>query len=306
MVDLEIQALALAREGLLLETGRLAGTCGFTLVRQRLVPDPHGALLSMVVRGSWFKKRALKAALDGCDRYVSVTLLPAVADFHPHFGATRHVTAGYAPPPVPGPAPTATKPLTASSAPVVATAAAIVVPARAPAPARETKTREALVTRPPARTTAGTIVWEDAQLLDADTAAVDDALVGLARIYPHILPRVQSLGRTVAPGARVATLAAAGRRVGAWLAQRPAGPGAIEVVAGVALPALRDLVEVTLGADGALHILHSPLCQGEGHSGCGFYASLLEALLAPRGAWVVVPVCCASFGADECIIAFTR
>ena len=63
MIELEIQALALQREGLLIEVGRLAGTCEYTLVRQRLVQDPHGTLLSMVVRGSWFKKRELRAAL---------------------------------------------------------------------------------------------------------------------------------------------------------------------------------------------------------------------------------------------------
>lgn len=312
MVDLEIQALALEREGLLVETGRLAGACGFTLVRQRLVPDPHGALLSMVVRGSWFRKRALKAALDGCDRYVSVALLPAVADFHPHFGATRHVTSGYMPPPAPEPEP---EPVAVAAtgivpAPAKSVVADAVVASSVPTPGAGMKTWEALVTRPSAPAPRPSMVevvpWEDARALAADVAAVDEALADLAQVYPRILPRIQALGRNVAAGARDATLALAGQRVGAWLAQRPVGTGAADPVGQLALPALHDLVDVALGADGQLHIQHSPLCQTAGHSGCSFYGGLLEGLLAPRGAWVVVPVCCASFGAAECIIAVAR
>lgn len=309
MIELEIQALALEREGLLLETGRLAGACGFTLVRQRLVPDPHGALLSMVVRGSWFKRRALKLALEHTDRFVSVALLPAGAGFHPHFGATRQLASGYVPPPAPVSEPMA-------AAPSVAAAPLASVPstaAPAPVPALETETWEALVTRPappvPPPSTVEVLAWDATPVLAADVAAVDQALADLAQVYPRILPRIQALDRSVAPGARAATLELAGRRVGAWLAARTTGAGeraAADVVERLALPALRDLVEVTLGDDGALHILHSPLCQADGHSGCGFYGGLLEGRLAPHAGWRVVPVCCASFGADACIIAISE
>lgn len=88
MIDLEIQALALTREGLLLETGRLAASEGFVLVRQQLVDDPHGTLLAMVVRGSRFKKWALESALARCGRFVGFESLPAGVEFQPHFATT--------------------------------------------------------------------------------------------------------------------------------------------------------------------------------------------------------------------------
>jgi len=58
--------------------------------------------------------------------------------------------------------------------------------------------------------------------------------------------------------------------------------------------------------DGQLHIRHSALCAGDGHSGCGFYGGFLEGLLVPalaRRSLSVFPVCCRSFGADECVLA---
>src|SRR6185312_13769115 len=71
MIELEIQALSERREGLLIEVGRMAVANGFTLQRQRLIQDPHGILLTIVVRGPPRKKRALEAALQAYDRIIS-------------------------------------------------------------------------------------------------------------------------------------------------------------------------------------------------------------------------------------------
>jgi len=114
MVELEIQALAHERDGLLVEVGRLVALEGFTLARQRLVQDPHGTLLSMVVRGSWFHKRALRGALERCERLISFEIQPwKEGEERPHFAATRHLNSGYVPsppaaPPAPAPALAAT------------------------------------------------------------------------------------------------------------------------------------------------------------------------------------------------------
>ena len=92
MIELEIQILSETREGLLIEVGRLVMSSGFTLQRQRLVQDPHGVLMTMVVRGPWLKRRALEASLDANERIISFR----TAKFEegapkPHFAASHPV-----------------------------------------------------------------------------------------------------------------------------------------------------------------------------------------------------------------------
>ena len=80
-----------------------------------------------------------------------------------------------------------------------------------------------------------------------------------------------------------------------------------EALERIGTPALRVLVEVDQqGAQ--LHILHSPLCTADGHSGCSFFSGFLEGLLAPviaPGSLSIFPVCCRSYGADECVLAIS-
>src|SRR6185312_13886834 len=112
MIELEIQALSERREGLLMEVGRLVLASGFSLQRQRLVQDPHGILLTMVVRGPPRKKRALAAALDAHERIISFELEPVTeGEERAHFAASRAPSA-YVPPvlPVAPPAPEAAPP----------------------------------------------------------------------------------------------------------------------------------------------------------------------------------------------------
>ena len=90
MIELEIQGLAERREGLLVEVGRLVLAGGFSLQRQRLVQDHHGILLTMVVQGPSRKQRALEAALDACERFISVKMFPFVeGETRAHFAASR-------------------------------------------------------------------------------------------------------------------------------------------------------------------------------------------------------------------------
>lgn len=317
MIELEIQALALQREGLLIEVGRVAATCGYTLVRQRQVQDPHGTLLSMVVRGSWFKKRALRQALSACDRLVSFELYPVVeGEQREHFAASRKTVSNYVPPPAPEPEPVeepagkVAEPAPPPATPVVETPEPVPeesfeafmieqrpVPAPVQAPAEP----------PPAP-------FVEVVPLEADVAAVDKALASLEYDYPRIVPNLLKLDRAVAEGARESSLQLAGQRVGAWLYARGQTKGgtlplqrALAAVA-VAAPALQALVEIDLQGD-QLHIRHSPLCAEEGHSGCSFYSGLLEGLLAPLIAPAglsIFPVCCRSFGADDCVLAVSE
>lgn len=313
MIELEIQALALQREGLLIEVGRLAGTCEYTLVRQRLVQDPHGTLLSMVVRGSWFKKRALRAALASCDRLVSFELHGVVeGEQREHFAATSTAVSNYVPPPAPEPEPVEEKAEEVAEVAPPPTKPVV----EAPAPPPQESFEEFIVEQrrapasPPAEPPPAPFV--EVVALDADTAAVDKALASLDYDYPRLVPKLLALDRAVAEGARESSLRLAGQRVGAWLHERGHVQGGRQPLAAalatIGAPALQGIVEVDL-QDGQLHIRHSPLCAEEGRSGCSFYGGFLEGLLvpaiAPQGL-SIFPVCCRSFGADDCVLAISE
>lgn len=92
MIELEVQVLAHTREGLLMEIGRIVSASGFTLQRQRLVADPHGALLTLVVSGPARRQRALDNALGEHERVISFEIAPAEgAQMRPHFALTRRI-----------------------------------------------------------------------------------------------------------------------------------------------------------------------------------------------------------------------
>ena len=321
MVELEIQALALQREGLLVEVGRLAGSCGFNLLRQRLVQDPHGALLTMVVRGSWFRKRALRNALEACDRLVSFELLPAAdGESRPHFAATHQMTSGYVPPPAPSPEPVAPVGDAADARATEADVDPAAPPAATdePSPAPPEVFEDFIAVRPHTPTPAPMPAepapepFVDVPVLQADVAGVDQALATLERDYPRILPRLLALDRAVAAGARASSLQLAGQRVGAWLFAREyaldTGLGLEAALASIGMPALHAFAEIDLQG-GQLHIRHSPLCAEDGRSGCSFFSGFLEGLLGPAiapGGLSIFPVCCSSCGADECVLAVSE
>ena len=335
MIELEIQALSERREGLLMEVGRLVLASGFSLQRQRLIQDPHGILLTMVVRGPPRKKRALAAALDAHERIISFELEPVTeGEERAHFAASRAPSA-YVPPvlPVAPPVPEATPPAAptrsaAATAPA-ATAFDEVAPVRlstptaAPAPAVATVAARSTpepdlefilpqpAPAPPTPAVEPEAPFVELVPLEPDQVAIDKLLAKLATEYPQIMPRLQQLDRAVAEAAREPTLALAGRRTGAWLAQRePVAGGQLsleQAIAQLGVPALRALVEVE--QDGSqLHIRHSPLCGEAGHSGCIFFSGFLEGLLAPvldGRELSIFAVCCRSYGADDCVLALS-
>lgn len=320
MIELEIQALALQREGLLIEVGRLASTCGYTLVRQRQVQDPHGILLTMVVRGSWFKKRALRTVLAGCDRLVSFELYPATKDEQrEHFAATRQAVSNYVPPPATAPVPVE-EPVAEEEVAVARVEGPVPPPAiatvQAPAPEPEESFEEFLVVHAPAPAPAPVEPppepYVEVVALEADVAAVEKALASLEYDYPRIVPSLLALDRRVGEGARESSLQLAGQRVGAWLHAREytldTGLSLDAALASIGAPALHAFADADLQA-GQLHIRHSPLCKDEGQSGCSFYSGFIEGLLgpavAPRGL-SVFPVCCRSFGAEDCVLAVSE
>lgn len=320
MVELEIQALALCREGLLVEVGRLAGSCGFTLMRQRLVQDPHGFLLSMVVRGPRLRKRALRGALEACDRLVSFELLPAPdGESRPHFAATRTAASGYAPPPAPPPMPVAAatqEVAAAAAAEAVADAAppatGAVPEAPSPEPIEDFLPIQPRVPAPPKPAEPAPTPFVEAAVLEADVPAVEQALATLERDYPRIAPRLLALDCSVAAGARESSLQLAGQRVGAWLFAREyaldTGLDLDAALSAIGVPALHAFAEVELQGS-QLHIRHSPLCAEDGRSGCRFFSGLLEGLLGPAtapGGLSIFPVCCRSCGAGECVLAITE
>jgi hypothetical protein len=331
MIELEIQGLATDREGLLIEVGRFAMANGFILQRQRLVQDPHGFLLTMVVRGPSRGKKALQAVLDSYQRFVSVQMFPFVADdVKPHFAASLP-RAPYTPPP----APAAPAPATPTPAPTGATPSISVA---APPPTEDfAKTAKVLATgepteplptyqvtpdepelefiqptlQSPAPPAEILVPFVDVVTLEPDQAAVEMTLRALAHDYPKIMPQLLTLQQSVAEGARESSLALAGKRTGQWVFQNEYplddGLSLAEAIERLGAPALLALTEVNQQGS-QLHILNSPLCSTDGASGCSFFGGFLEGLLeqaiAP-GTLSIFPVCCRSYGADACVLALS-
>ena len=331
MIELEIQGLAHSREGLLVEVGRCLLASGFSLQRQRLLRDPHGTLLTMVVRGPSRKRRALEAALEGCDQFASVKIWPFVAgEQRPHFAASIK-RAPYVPPPAPAPLEAAVQaastpvqvpmassstnefmgaplPLTAGSPPMAALQTVSTAPSQ---PDFDFLLPRSRVPTTPLSAQTELSPFVEVVDLGADEAAVDKALHSLEYDYPRIMPKLLALIASIPEGAREASLALAGRRAGGWVFAREYALDR-ELTLGDALerigtPALRALVEVDQQGM-QLHILASPLCAEQEHSGCSFFSSFLQGLLEPAlasGSLLVFPVCCRSCGADECVLAIS-
>ena len=331
MIELEIQGLSEHREGLLIEVGRLVIASGFTLQRQRLVQDHHGILLTMVVRGPFLKKWALAAALDGCERFISVKVARFVeGEPKPHFAASPKRVAPAIPAPAPAPAPPPTP--TPTPTPV----AAVVSPARddhctlaepvatsamtaAPESPREPPAEPEFefivptprVPAPSPAAPASAAPFVERVSLGPDEVAVDKMVRELEYDYPQIVPKLLALQHSVAEAARESSLALAGRRTGAWVFGREyaldAGLDLREAIERIGVPALRALVEVDQQGT-QLHIHESLLCTEDGHSGCHFFSGFLEGLLEPAiapGSLSIFAVCCRSYGADECVLAIS-
>lgn len=323
MIELEIQGLSEHREGLLIEVGRLVIASGFTLQRQRLVQDHHGILLTMVVRGPFLKKWALAAALDACERFISVKVARFVeGEPKPHFAASpkrvAHAAAPVLPAAAPAPIATSVSPTPDDHAkivePVAASAMADVPesPQQTPAePEFEFIVPTPRVPAPSPAAPASAAPFVERVPLGPDEVAVDKMVRELEYDYPQIMPKLLALQHSVAEAARESSLALAGRRTGAWVFGREyALDGGLDLrgaIERIGVPALRALVEVDQqGAQ--LHIHESPLCTEEGHSGCHFFSGFLEGLLEPAiapGSLSIFAVCCRSYGADECVLAIT-
>ncbi|WP_158880828.1 hypothetical protein [Rhodanobacter sp. L36] len=315
MIELEIQGLAQNRDGLLIDVGRLVMAHGFTLQRQRLVQDPHGTLLTIVVRGPRGGKKSLQAALDDCERLVSVQIFPFVeGETRPHFAASLP-RAAYVPPPVP----------VAAIAPVsTATMPPVEVEASDPIVDESTTDTSALqgisATGPdfdfiqpapqPSAPPVADVVLPFVELvpLAPDELAVEKVLRSLDSNYPNITPELLALQQSVNEASRESSLALAGQRTGNWVFAREYSLDdeldLREAIERIGVPALRALVEVDLKGN-QLHIHDSPLCGKDGQSGCGFFGGFLEGLLGPAiapASLMIFPVCCRSFGADACVL----
>ncbi len=325
MIELEIQGLSQNREGLLVEVGRFVLACGFSLQRQRLVQDPHGILLTMVVRGPPRKKRALEAALEAYDRFISFHVSPFVeGESKPHFAASVK-RATYLPPPAPeepvaaavAKSSPAAVPSGAPASEPVPSARPVVAPLMVDAPeAPPERDFEFILPTPRAPAPAAAAPVEvkpfvELVPLGPDEAAVDKALQSLEYDYPKIMPKLLALQGSVAEAAHESSLVLAGQRAGGWVFSREygldRGLDLLEAIERIGTPALRALVEVDQQGT-QLHIHDSPLCAEGGHSGCGFFSGFLEGVLGPAiasGGLSIFPVCCRSYGADECVLAIS-
>ncbi|WP_158755720.1 hypothetical protein [Dyella sp. S184] len=325
MIELEIQGLSESREGLLIDVGRFVIANGFTLQRQRLVQDPHGILITMVVRGPWLKKRALVSALNAYERFLSVKVEPYVeGELKPHFAASHKLppqTALASPPIAAAPAMTsvpAAEPVTSKVVdrpePVVASAIADVPETRQAPPEPEPEFEFILPNPPrpaPPPAPMAATPFVDLVPQGPDEPAVDKLLRDLEYDYPKIVPQLLAMDHAVAEAARESSLALAGRRMGGWVFEREyaldGGLDLREAIERIGVPALRALAEVDQqGAQ--LHIQDSALCAEDGHSGCSFFSGFLEGVLSPAiapGSLSIFPVCCRSYGADECVLAIS-
>jgi hypothetical protein len=342
MIELEIQTLSQTREGLLIDVGRIVVASGFTLQRQRMVQDPNGVLLTLVVRGPARKQRALEAALDAHERIVSFNAAVfEEGSSRPHFAAARKVTSGYVAPPAPvaeaepvaapAPAPAraavpstafdavppiATIPVVDKSAQIAEAVAVLESPAPAPvqqAPAQPEPEPEFVFTRTPAPAPAPVVSQPYVELVElaADADAVEKLLAKMTNGYPHIFPLLSALERAVPEGARETTLQLAGQRIGAWVFERDYAHEAHldldEAMQRIGVPAMSAFAQVEYNG-GQLHIRDSQLCADGGHSGCRFFDGYLEGLIgrvAPSRNLSIFSVCCRSYGADACVLAIS-
>jgi hypothetical protein len=317
MIELEIQGLSEKREGLLIEVGGFVIASGFILQRQRLTQGAHGILLTMVVRGPARKKRSLEATLEGYDRFISFDIAPFVEGSpRPHFAESRkivpHAVAPVPPPAVQSALPVAPVAAAAVEQPEVAESVAAHAVPDEPAAQQEPEFDFIPATpRAPAPPPVVTVPFVELVALGPDEPAVDRMLRELADAYPRIVPHLLVLDRAVAEGAREASLALAGQRTGSWVFRSEYllddGLDLREATERIGVPALRALVEVDQQGS-QLHIHDSPLCAQDGHSGCSFYGGFLEGLLGPAiapGSLSIFPVCCRSYGADECVLAIS-
>jgi hypothetical protein len=322
MIELEVQALSTSREGLLIDVGRAVVASGFTLQRQRLVQDPNGVLVTLVVRGPSRKQRALEEALEANERLISFEVSPFEdGPPKPHFAASRTFArppVATAPPSVVAPAPTPIVQAPAPPAPVkVEEPAAIPVVAAEPASRPEPEPEsdfsfmiEPKPAPPPAPVAIPIEPFVEVVALEADAAAVEKMLPRLQYDYPKIFPVLEKLEESVVDGARESSLLLMGQRTGAWLFGRDYGAtgklGLDDAITKVGVPALSAVLEVEYKGEG-LHIRNSPLCTA-GHSGCKFFSGYLEGLLGPAvssGHLSIFEVCCRSYGADTCILAIS-
>ncbi|RDS82019.1 hypothetical protein [Dyella psychrodurans] len=327
MIELEIQALSQSREGLLVDVGRAVLASGFSVQRQRLVQDPHGVLITLVVCGPARKQRALEAALEGHERIISFNTAPfEEGPPKPHFAASRtFAREAVAPPPAP----------VVKAEPAAAPAAAAAVATDKPVETPESKaTVESPVmpqpkqevqaepepefffipTRPPAPAPAPVAIepYVEVIQLGPDVDAVEKVLPKLTNGYPQIFPLLLALERSVADAARESTLQLAGQRIGEWVFERDyAHESRLDVdeaMTRIGVPALSAFAQVEYRG-GQLHIRDSQLCAEGGHSGCRFFDGYLEGLIGRITSsrnLSIFAVCCRSYGADACVLAISN
>jgi hypothetical protein len=313
MIELEIQGLSPSREGLLIEVGRFVMVNGFTLQRQRLVQDPHGILLTMVVRGPSRGKKALEAALGAYERFISFQVFPFVdGEPKPHFAASLPRMAYTAPPVAAAAIPPTSTPAKAAQA--IATSSPADARELPQVPPAEPEFEFIAPTPRPAAPAAVPVVatpFVELAPLGPDEAAVEKMLRALEYDYPKIVSQLLALQQSVVEAARESSLALAGKRTGNWVFQREYllddRLDLSEAIERIGAPSLRALVEVDQQGT-QLHILDSPLCTQDGDSGCSFFSGFLEGLLGPAIAprnLSIFPVCCRSYGADACVLALS-
>jgi predicted hydrocarbon binding protein len=278
MVDVEFRVVSDRREGLLLQLGLVVIAGGFTLLRQRIGTGSDGVVLTMIVRGPQANLLQLEELLATHKLVRSFEALRIDAS-----GATTSIATQAARPM------SASAPAHATASNVVAINTTTVNPGAFPT----TTTTDA--------STANTI----------DHRRVESLLPQLARSYPNMFLFLHALDRELAPDHYEPTLRYIGQRVGAWVYKRDFALGAqlplTDALRHIALPAMRQLVNVSLQGD-ELHIANSPFCH-RGHAGacCHFLRGMLAGLLAATDAGqalLVLETRCRNTGAAACTFEF--
>jgi hypothetical protein len=145
-----------------------------------------------------------------------------------------------------------------------------------------------------------------------DVTQVEHILPKLAQDYPQIYPWLVALENSVGESVRESSLMLAGRRTGAWVYKRDYALGAklglADAIKRIAVPALRQLADIEQHGV-HVHILNSPLCTPDVHSGCKFYGGYLEGLLgasiAPKKVFVR-HLSCRGSGAALCSLEISH
>ena len=270
-MEVEVTVYSDRKDGLLRAMGTVVIGCGFTLLRQRMLPTPNGIELWLNLKGEQGRLLELEDQLSSHPLVTGFEAnhLPTASAHTPAArptGALSHTTPG------------------------------------------NTQAYRKAGSTPPSPKITSTGNGKRNTVAVPATDIIEAALPSLARSYPRIFPQLLDLRDQIAEDQWGVSLKFIGIRVGAWVYKRDyALGGQLDLKSAmrhIALPAMKTLLP-TEAHDYAIHVKNNPFCMPgsrcrNGEFFCGFLQGLLQDA-GGSGRVVVREIECRSEGQKECV-----